>query len=138
MPEPNDTAVVQATAATNDGAAPAAAAGAGRAGPSRRSMLQVAAGAGAAGIAATTLGSVVGGMAARASTRPDPGAEDPAAAGPDPLVLHVRDAAAGEIDVFRGTTLTRLHDRDLAARIVRASRRRSAAIAQPHVPERTF
>jgi hypothetical protein len=40
----------------------------------------------------------------------------------DPLVLHVRDAAAGEIDVFRGTTQTRLHDKDLAARIIRASR----------------
>ena len=30
--------------------------------------------------------------------------------------------AAGEIDVFRGTTHTRLHDRDLAAHILRASR----------------
>jgi hypothetical protein len=36
--------------------------------------------------------------------------------------VHVRDAASGEIDVFRGTTQTRLHDRDLAARLVRASR----------------
>jgi len=93
--------------------------------PSRRSVLRVAAGAGAAGIAATTLGSFVVGVAAHAGTasrtpadhtRPD----DPA--GTDALVLHVRDAAAGEIDLFRGTTQTRLHDRDLAARIIRASR----------------
>jgi hypothetical protein len=37
-------------------------------------------------------------------------------------VLHVRDAASGEIDVFRGTTQIRLRDTDLAARVVRASR----------------
>jgi hypothetical protein len=92
--------------------------------PSRRSVLRVAAGAGAAGIAATALSGVVGGMAAPASTlkgtrtgqlSPD------GASGTDPLVVHVRNAAAGEIDVFRGTTQTRLRDRDLAARIVRAS-----------------
>ena len=92
---------------------------------SRRSVLRVAAGAGAAGIAATTLGSVLGGVAARASTRHDAQAERAAADTAqvsEPIVLHVRDAAAGEIDVFRGTAQTRLHDRDLAARIVRASR----------------
>ncbi len=63
-------------------------------------------------------------MAAQASAPKGNGAEHAAsdrAAATDPLVLHVRDAAAGEIDVFRGTTQTRLHDRDLAARIVRAS-----------------
>ena len=91
--------------------------------PSRRSVLQVAAGAGAAGIAVTTLGSVLGGVAARASTRHDGGhSEAGTASAADPIVLHVRDAAAGEIDLFRGTTQTRLHDRDLAARIIRASR----------------
>jgi hypothetical protein len=37
-------------------------------------------------------------------------------------VVHVRDAATGEIDVFRGTTHTRLHDRGLAAQLVRASK----------------
>ncbi|MGN6173187.1 MAG: hypothetical protein ACTHPS_09570 [Streptosporangiaceae bacterium] len=138
MPELDETATAGAAAATNDGTAGAQAAGTGRAGPSRRSMLRVAAGAGAAGIAATTLGGVIGGMAGRTGATPDAGAEDPAAAGANPLVLHVRDAASGEIDVFLGTTLTRLHDRDLATRIIRASRRRSAAIAQPHIPERTF
>jgi hypothetical protein len=38
------------------------------------------------------------------------------------VVVHVRDAATGEIDVFRGTTHTRVRDKDLAARLVRASR----------------
>ena len=137
MPELDDTAAAGAAVAANDGTAGNAAASGWFAAPSRRSMLRVAAGAGAAGIAATTLGGVVNGMAARASTKPDGGAGHSALAGSDPLVLHVRDAVAGEIDVFRGTTLTRLHDRDLAARIVRASRRRSAAVARPHVPERT-
>jgi len=115
-----------------------AAVGSDRVAPSRRSMLQVAAGAGAAGIAATTLGGVVGRMAARANTSPGAGAELSAPAGTEPLVLHVRNAASGEIDLFRGTTHTRVHDRDLAARIVRASGRRSASIARPHVPERTI
>ncbi len=121
MPELDETAAAKA-AAGNHGANNRRRTGAA---PSRRSMLRVAAGAGAAGIAATTLSSVVGAMAARASTMQDgrtgrlaPGE----ATGSDPIVLHVRDAAAGEIDIFRGTTLTTLHDRDLAARIVRAGR----------------
>jgi hypothetical protein len=86
---------------------------------SRRSVLRVAAGAGAAGIAASALGGVLAtaGSAPRA-VQASPDSSDQA----DPVVLHVRDAAAGEIDVFRGTTHTRLHDRDLAARILRASR----------------
>jgi hypothetical protein len=36
-------------------------------------------------------------------------------------VVHVRDAATGEMDVFRGTTRTRVRDTDLAARLIRAS-----------------
>jgi hypothetical protein len=93
--------------------------------PSRRSVLRAAAGASAAGIAATALGGVVSGAAAQASTslRTQAGHAAPdETAGADALILHVRNAAAGEIDLFRGTTQTRLHDRDLAARIVRASR----------------
>jgi hypothetical protein len=126
MPELDETAAARA-AARNHGAAARnhGAAAPGGAAPSRRSMLRVAAGAGAAGIAATTLSSVVGGMAARASTMQDSRAGRLApgeATGSDPIVLHVRDAAAGEIDIFRGTTLTTLRDRDLAARIVRAGR----------------
>jgi hypothetical protein len=38
------------------------------------------------------------------------------------FVVHVRDARSGEIDVFRGTSQTRLRDPELAARLVRASR----------------
>ncbi len=119
MPDLDDMGAVSEAAAVSHGTAAAAAAP-----PSRRNVLRVAAGAGAAGIAASTLGSVIGGVAARASTKAGPhaGHADGAAAGPEPLVLHVRDAASGEIDVFHGTTLTRVHDKDLAARIVSASR----------------
>jgi hypothetical protein len=95
--------------------------------PSRRSVLRSAAGVGVAGIAATALG----GMAApafAASARPAvPGArgakpEATDADATEQVVVHVRDASAGEIDVFRGTSHARVHDPELAARLVRASR----------------
>ncbi len=122
MPDLDDPGAARPGTTSTHGAGNHGAASTGAAVPSRRSVLQVAAGAGAAGIAATTLSSVLGGVA-RASTRHDSGhSETGTASAADPIVLHVRDAAAGEIDLFRGTTQTRLHDRDLAARIVRASR----------------
>jgi hypothetical protein len=90
---------------------------------SRRSILRGAAGAGAAGIAATALaGTALPAFAATA--RPSHDTKD----GPkdtdtsEQIVVHVRDARSGEIDVFRGMSQTRLHDRELAARLVRASR----------------
>ena len=101
-------------------------------GVSRRLVLKGAAGAGAAGIAATALGGMA--MPASAtvtsSSRATPdrhGSAEGEAAGQDEaagetIVAHVRDAAAGEIDIYRGTTQTRLLDRELAARLVRASR----------------
>ena len=116
----------------HDGGAPASSsvpgAGSGSAGSmSRRSVLRGAAGAGAAGIAATALAGAAFPLAAGASTatpathskRTDGAVSaDPAEA----VVVHVRDASTGEIDVFRGTTCTRLHDRALAAQLVRASK----------------
>jgi hypothetical protein len=36
-------------------------------------------------------------------------------------MVHVRDAGSGDIEVFSGTSQTRLRDRDLAARIARAA-----------------
>jgi|SRR5450755_2716286 hypothetical protein len=94
-----------------------------RQGLSRRSVLWGAAGAGAAGIAATAFI----GSAGHPATPAEPetrGAATPAAgaATTDQIVVHVRDARSGEIDVFRGTSQTRLHDPELAARLVRASR----------------
>ena len=90
---------------------------------SRRTMLKGAAGVGAAGLAASALASVAlpAAAATKAPVRTTRGPAGDGAAD-EAIVVHVRDAAAGEVDVFRGTTHTRLHDRDLAARLVRASR----------------
>jgi hypothetical protein len=90
---------------------------------SRRSVLRGAAGAGAAGIAATAFVGMSG--PALAAARPaahhtEPQLSDEESA--EQLVVHVRDAKSGEIDIFRGTSHTTLRDRELAARLIRASR----------------
>lgn len=108
----------------NDSGVPAADPAGGRPGqrPSRRSVLRSAAGAGAAGIAATALSSVAApAMAATAKARPA-GAHVEDADTSDQIVVHVRNARSGDIDVFRGTSQTSVRDRELAARLVRASR----------------
>jgi hypothetical protein len=90
---------------------------------SRRAMLRGAATAGAAGLAVTAMG--VAASPARAAAS-QPSAPDQAQgqaavqAGTGPIVVHVRDAASGDIEVFSGTSQTRLRDKDLAARIARA------------------
>ncbi|MCW2906659.1 MAG: hypothetical protein JWL68_1448 [Actinomycetia bacterium] len=102
---------------------------------SRRSVLRGAAGASAAGLVAgsalTALPAVAAARPAQsgqpaeqpgrsaATMTPDAAADRGSAAGP--LVIHVRDAHTGEMDIFAGTTRTRLHDPALAARLVRAS-----------------
>lgn len=91
--------------------------------PSRRSVLRGAAGAGAAGVAATVFASVAG--PAMAATRPAARGEHHALTEEESageVVVHVRNARSGEIDLFRGTSHTRLQDRELAARLIRASR----------------
>jgi hypothetical protein len=110
--------------------------------PSRRAVLRVAAGAGAAGLGAAVLARVAtsaeaaavtrrAGRAGRAdraavtsagtTSRAAERAEADSATIAEPIVVHVRDARTGEIDVFRGTSQIRLNDKDLAARLVRAS-----------------
>ncbi len=91
--------------------------------PSRRSVLRGAAGAGAAGIAATALAGV-GGTAFAATTRParDVHAKASTEDAAEPIVVHLRDAKSGEIDVFRGTSHIRLRDHALAAQLIRASK----------------
>lgn len=89
--------------------------------PSRRSVLRGAAGAGVAGIAATALaGTAAPALAAAARPAALTGSKDLDSG--EQIVVHVRDARSGEIDVFRGTRQTRMHDPELAARLVRASR----------------
>jgi hypothetical protein len=86
---------------------------------SRRSVLQGAATAGALGLAATALGGALS-PAAAASTRPAVRTGGSAKETAGPIVVHVRNAKSGDIEVFAGTSQTRLHDTDLAARIARA------------------
>jgi nitrous oxide reductase len=92
---------------------------------SRRSLLQGAATAGAAGLAVTTIGAAASPAfaatnrtsAAQTSTRTS--SENlPSGA----ITVHVRDAKTGDVEVFHGTSSTRLRDKDLAARIARAIR----------------
>jgi nitrous oxide reductase len=96
---------------------------------SRRALLQGAAAAGAAGLAVTALGAAVNPAAAVASTTssaPAHGDLKASASGDlkappsGPVVVHVRNAKSGDIEVFSGTSQTSLRDKDLAARIVRA------------------
>jgi len=95
---------------------------------SRRSLLQGAAAAGAAGLAVTAFGAAMSPAAAAASTTSSAPAHGDlkASAGGDvkapagPVVVHVRNAKSGDIEVFSGTSQTSLRDKDLAARIVRA------------------
>ena len=85
---------------------------------SRRSLLQGAATAGAAGLAVTAMGAANPALAATRRSA-EPGL-DPAKTPAGPVVVHVRDARSGDIEVLSGTSATRLRDKDLAARIVRA------------------
>ena len=90
-------------------------------GLSRRSLLHGAATAGAAGLAATAMGA---GPALAAAASPGQGQAHgtPATAegAQGPIVVHVRDTRSGDIEVFHGTSQSRLRDTDLAARIARA------------------
>jgi hypothetical protein len=86
---------------------------------SRRSLLQGAATAGAAGLAVTAMGAAVS-PALAATDRSSAPNLDPAKTPAGPIVVHVRDARSGDIEVLSGTSGTRLRDKDLAARIVRA------------------
>jgi hypothetical protein len=91
---------------------------------SRRSLLG-AAGVGAAGIAAGAFGGLAAAVPAHAAAKQQPAGRDEhreAPAAPthgEPVVVHVRDARTGELDVYSGSSHTRLHDPDLAARLAR-------------------
>jgi hypothetical protein len=100
--------------------------------PSRRAVLRGAAGVGAAGVAATALAGVAGqalaapakqARSAQAVPGDSPAADSPAAdsQASEQIVVHVRDARTGRIDLYRGTGQAQVHDTDLAARLVRAA-----------------
>ena len=91
---------------------------------SRRSLLG-AAGVGAAGLAAAGAFGGLAAVPAVAGAQPardgdhDPG-ERPDSG--DHVVVHVRGDRIGELDVFRGTSHSRVQDPDLAARLRRMIR----------------
>ncbi|HEY2276728.1 MAG TPA: hypothetical protein VGI00_00125 [Streptosporangiaceae bacterium] len=96
----------------------------------RRSLLQGAATAGAAGLAVTAMGAAASPALAatsRSSAPEQPAPEQSASVQSQdhhehagPIMVHVRDARTGDIEVFSGTSQTQLRDKDLAARIARA------------------
>jgi nitrous oxide reductase len=91
---------------------------------SRRSLLQGAATAGAAGLAVTAIGAAATpALAATSQPSPQDRGRDARAEQPrtGPIVVHVRDANSGDIEVFSGTSQTRLRDKDLAARNAQAT-----------------
>jgi hypothetical protein len=84
--------------------------------PSRRSVLRGAAGVGAVGLAAAV---GVGAVAAPASARPAAAQRETATG---PVVVYLRDAASGELDVFAGTSHAIIRDHELVARLTSAVR----------------
>lgn len=87
---------------------------------SRRSVLRGAAGAGLAGLAATGFAAAgfadTGGAAAADAAAPARHAAEHA----EPVVVYLRDAGTGELEVFAGTSQVRFRDHALAARLLRA------------------
>ncbi len=88
---------------------------------SRRSVLG-AAGVGAAGLAAGAFGGLATASAATARRPAAPPASGPNKDRDEQVVVHVRAGHSGELDVYHGTSHTRVHDPDLAARLRRTIR----------------
>ncbi len=95
---------------------------------SRRSLLG-AAGVGAAGIAAGAFGGLAAApamAAARPSSarhdRDERQGSDERPGSDEHVVVHVRGGNSGELDVYSGTSHTRVQDPDLAARLRRTTR----------------
>ena len=80
-------------------------------------MLRGAAGAGALGlVVAAGAGTAASASAATAA----PEQEQALAATDSPVVVYLRDASSGELEIFAGTSRTQVHDPALAARLARA------------------
>jgi nitrous oxide reductase len=86
---------------------------------SRRSMLRGAATAGAAGLAVTAMGAAAT-PAFAATKRPATAETHGEVTHEGPIMVHVRDAKSGDIEVFSGTSKTRVTDKHLAALITKA------------------
>ena len=97
----------------------AAAEGSEDGGPSRRTLLRGAAGIAGAGLAASTVAGAVAGPAL-ATTASAAAATGGGETGHGPVVVHVRDAASGEMEIFSGTSQVKIRDPHIAAKLVKA------------------
>ena len=90
---------------------------------SRRSVIRGAAGLAGAGLAASAISGAIAtpaSAAARTARPTRPARRAPGnAARTGPVIVHIRDVATGEMDVFAGLNHARLSDPGLAARLVR-------------------
>ena len=77
-------------------------------------------GAAAVSVAGPALPALVGTVAGEAPEAEDGATEISAAV---PLVARIRDVASGEIDLFLGERQVTYHDPELAARLLRATRK---------------
>jgi hypothetical protein len=83
-------------------------------------MLRGAATAGAASLAVTAIGSAASPAFAATSRPAATESRSEASTHDGPIVVHVKDAKSGDIEVFSGTSQTQLRDKHLAALIARA------------------
>ncbi len=84
----------------------------------RRAVLRGAAGAGAIGLVAASGVATAAASASAATATPE---QDRAPAATDTqVVVYLRDASSGELEIFAGTSRTQVHDPALAARLARA------------------
>ncbi|MEY9964358.1 putative glutamine amidotransferase [Streptacidiphilus sp. MAP12-16] len=93
---------------------------------SRRGLIRNAAGAGAAGLAAGVLLNAAAGTAQAAEPRSaEPSFESRPGERPvtsaETLIVHVRDAKTGELDIYHGHQHRVVRDRKLAAALLRAA-----------------
>jgi hypothetical protein len=95
---------------------------------SRRAVVRGAAGAAAVGAVAI---SSAGNAQAKAAARPGPDSAGALAPGAhhaghsaleETIVVHVRDARTGHLDLYVGDRHIQVNDRDLASRLVKAAR----------------
>jgi len=87
----------------------------------RRAVLRGAAGAGAIGlVAAAGAGTIAAASASAATATPEQEQEQAPGATDTPVVVYLRDAGSGELEIFAGTSRTQVHDPALAARLARA------------------
>ena len=99
-------------------------------GLSRRDLLKASAGAAAIAVPISALTNSPVGAAASASAAAASGGERAdaavlAAAGSEPVMFCVHDAARGEVSILQGASEVIVRDRQLVARVMRAAERRS-------------